>query len=778
MRIPLVLCLDIGVKFICSHSFTLSVLHGGILRMRWARFILFGMLLFSLIAVNFITPVSSDGPDGTRSPGADVTLSTLTANQTAKPTDSLSYVFVVNNTGDEMDNFTVTCISVHDWLVNWSSIIVGPLKANESAEVVVNVTVPMGTPANTQDNITFTAQSNSDFGVIEEIMVNTTVMETFIISIDIQGDYERSSSIDPPSVTNYTLTIKNKGNDEITITLKYSTPAIGWSVSFPQFPNGKVKVGAANSTHPGSEQVNVSISAPLDATPGFEMSLTLWGERTDAFPIWYSFQDQENITLKTIVKSKITLELIPDIVIGYAGLNDTIYNFTMQNLGNTDVVVDFIPVKDGIIGVVVNIPRVNLREGELPIINRIFVSTASNAPLGNYTINISAINNITGEFIDSMIVNYVIVPVLNITNLSISDSKPLQYEQSVLTVTIENIGFINAVNVTVKFFDGDDRIGEVYIPSINISETEIAKLNWTPAHNGNRSVRVVVSVEGVGNFSEHGTGIAEKKANFDVKINWKPYYLVIYIIIIIILGIGVVAGLNELRYYSGVPSSAGLGEDEEVEEGLEVDYTEEDLPPMDEKEGMEQEERRPFGTYGVTTQRDSLEPVPPRTRYESQKEYAPPPGPRSPPPRRDFSPPKDPETLRQEGQVGQEMAKVQEDIDRLKSQGVDTSSIDQLLRTSKKNLSEGDITKAKQYLGYASERLKNLMAKREEAVIAIREAKEVLSGMRGSADLTIVENFIVKADSLLNEGDFREAINYAKKAKDRAQRLQRKEMRL
>jgi hypothetical protein len=285
-------------------------------------------------------------------------------------------------------------------------------------------------------------------------------------------------------------------------------------------------------------------------------------------------------------------------------------------------------------------------------------------------------------------------------------------------------------------------------------------------------------LEGVGNFSEHGTGIAEKKSNFDIKINWQPYYLVIYIIIVIILGIGVVAGLNELRYYSGVPSSAGPGEDED-EEGLEVDYTEEDLPPMDEEEEeFDQEERRPFGTYGITTHPESSEPEPRRPRYESQKEYAPPPKPARPPPKRDFAPPKAPETLRQEGELSEEMARVQDDINRLKSQGVDTSSIDQLLRTSKKNLSDGDPTKAKQYLGYASERLKNLMAKREEAVIAIREAKEVLSGMRGSADLTIVENFLVKADSLLKEGDFREAINYAKKAKDRAQRLQRREMRL
>jgi hypothetical protein len=201
---------------------------------------------------------------------------------------------------------------------------------------------------------------------------------------------------------------------------------------------------------------------------------------------------------------------------------------------------------------------------------------------------------------------------------------------------------------------------------------------------------------------------------------------------------------------------------------------------MDSEEGLEDKERRPFGTYGVTSQPEPREPEPRRSRYDMQKEkeYVPEPSSRRPPPKREFAPPKDPETMRQEGQLKEEMARVQDDLDKVKAQGVDTSSIDQLLRTSKKNLADGDHTKAKQYLGYASERLKNLMAKREEAVIAIREAREVLSGMRGSADLTIVENFLVKADSLLKEGDFREAINYAKKAKDRAQRLQRREMRL
>ena len=124
------------------------------------------------------------------------------------------------------------------------------------------------------------------------------------------------------------------------------------------------------------------------------------------------------------------------------------------------------------------------------------------------------------------------------------------------------------------------------------------------------------------------------------------------------------------------------------------------------------------------------------------------------------------------------MARVQDKLDKTKSLGVDTSNIDQLLRTAKKSLSEGDHNKSKQYLGYANERIENILSKRDEAQSAIKEAKEVLSGMRGSADLTIVENFLVKADSLFEEGDYREAINYANKAKERAVRLQRREMRL
>jgi tetratricopeptide (TPR) repeat protein len=138
----------------------------------------------------------------------------------------------------------------------------------------------------------------------------------------------------------------------------------------------------------------------------------------------------------------------------------------------------------------------------------------------------------------------------------------------------------------------------------------------------------------------------------------------------------------------------------------------------------------------------------------------------------------DPETLGKENELRDEISKLQNRLDRAKSSGVDTTNIRPLLKTADKSLSEGNHTTVKQYIGYANERLGNLKARWDEARNAIKEAKDVLSGIRGTTDLTIVENFLVKADSLFEEGDYKEATKYAKKAKDRAARLQRQEMRL
>ena len=371
-----------------------------------------------------------------------------------------------------------------------------------------------------------------------------------------------------------------------------------------------------------------------------------------------------------------------------------------------------------------------------------------------------------------MEVYYIIVPVLNITDISVSDPEPLQYRTTTLSATIENIGYNrpDEMNITVEFYDGSNRIGEINLDSINASEIVEAEIKWAPSDYGNRTIRVSIDVHGAGNFSSHGTGIAEKTIIVSVKLNWEPYYLAIYIIIVVVLGVGFLSGLFELKYYKGSPHLNDYGET--PEEGAYEEYPEE--APISEEKGEEAE--RPFAPFGVTGEPEERKE---HFAYEEGKKraFAAPPV-RREPIERERPLPKDPETLRRENELRDEMSKVQGRLGKAKSSGVDTTSIDQLVKTARKSLDEGTLDKAKQYLGYANERLDALMAKRDGALKAINEAKDILSGMRGTTDLTIVENFLVKADSLFKEGNYREATNYANKAKDRAVRLQRREMRL
>lgn len=746
--------------------------------MRKTHLLLIVMMLFTCMTVNLITPINADYSHGTRSPDAGVEI-TPPSNETGRPTDILSYVFAVKNTGNQTDNFTVSASSNRGWLMNWTNHDVGPLEVNESISVPVNITIPMGIPANTVDELTFSAQSILDNSISDQVEINTTVIEAFVVSIDIEGRYNKTSSIDPPSVTNYTLTVRNMGNINVTITLNHSLPLLDWDVTFPKFPNKNVKIDEANLTNEGIEQVNISITAPINAQPDDEMTITVWGENKDED--WYSWQYQENIIITTIVQSRLGVRFTPERIIGYVSSDDTLYNFTMENSGNKDITVDLSIEKDLILLASLDRSQVTVRVGQpIPIRNSLRVSTAANAPLGNYTVYINATDNATGQPVGEIEFYFIIVPVLRIINISVSDKEPIQYRNTEVMVTIKNIGYVDATDITVKLYDGKKKVKEIDLDEetdldeyrINASEQAVVKIKWAPSDFGNRTIRVLLDVEGVGNFSMHGTDIAENMTALEVDINWQPYYLVIYVIIVVILGIAVLSGVLQLKFYKARPRL-----DEYDELGEDIDY--EEYPEEEELlKGEKEEAERPFATIGITKEREEPKEERPRYRKPVEKPIREPIDRRRETVEREIPPSKDPETIRKENELRDEISRVQDKLDKTKTLGVDTTNIYQLIKTAKRNLSEGDHNKAKQYLGYANERIEGLMAKREEALKAIKEAKEILSGMRGTMDLTIVENFLVKADSLMAEGNYREAINYAKKAKDRAVRLQRREMRL
>lgn len=743
--------------------------------MRKTHFIVIGMLLLSCLAVNIIAPINAQGPRGTRSPDAGVEV-TAPSNNTGIPTATLSYQFTIKNVGDEVDSFIVSADSSSGWVTEQSYNFIESVNVDQSVSVLVNVTIPMGWPASSVDIINLTATSYNDQLMAEQASVYTTVNLGFVVDIKIEGGTSWISGVNPQNYVNYTLILRNEGNENVIITLYYLSDNISWGVGFSRFPD--VTVPKADVLTVGINAVNITVTAAQNTQPNSTMNLTIWGEKSDVS--WYSYNYQENITITTIVTPRSSLDFDPEITEGFVTFGNTPYNFTLKNTGNLDVKADLVIDWP-------NILIVNLENDQMVVRvnksqrNTLWVRTASDAPQGNYTINISAVDNTTGQLIAGMEVYYFIVPELNITNISVSDDEPMQYRSTNVYVTIENIGYVDARNITVILYDGSKKVASTHLDNLTVGDpVAVVKIKWSPSDFGNRSIRIGIDVEGVGNFTEQGTDIAIKFFRVNVKINWQPYYLGIYIIIVIILGIAVISSMITLKYYGGVPHLTDSGE------GAEETYDEE-YPPVEGAfpEEEREEGKRPFGTYGVTTEAERPFEKPPH--YEPKRERPPDYAPerrREPAPiKREpiesvIAPPRDPETVRKEDELKDEMARVQDKLDKTKSLGVDTSNIDQLLRTAKKSLSEGDHNKSKQYLGYASERIENILSKRDEAQSAIKEAKEVLSGMRGSADMTIVENFLVKADSLFEEGDYREAINYANKAKERAVRLQRREMRL
>lgn len=744
--------------------------------MRKTHFIVIGMLLLSCFAVDIMSQISADGPHSTKNPDAGVEI-TAPANKSGKPTQTLSYQFTIKNVGDEIDSFILTAGSSSGWLTQLSRNFIESVNIDQSVSVVVNVTIPMGWMASSVDMLNMTVTSYNDPNVKEQSSVYTTVELGFVVDIKIEGGTSWISGVNPQNVANYTLILRNRGNEDVTITLYYKIDNSSWGVTFSKYPD--VFVLKASTTIEGLKSINITVEAPVQAGPNASMNLTIWGEKSDVN--WYSYNYQKNITITTIVTPRMSLEFDPEATEGLVDFGDTAYNFTLTNTGNLDVKADLILTWP-------NILIVNLESDQMVVRvnksqrNTLKVRTASDAPQGNYSINISAVDNGTGQLIAGIQVYYFIVPKLNITNISVTPDKPMQYKSTDVFVTVTNIGYIDATNISVVLYDGSKKGASAYVDNITVGDpVKVVKIKWTPSDFGNRSIKISINVEGVGNFTDHGSDIAIKFFRVNVKINWQPYYMGIYIIIVIILGFAVISSMITLKYYGGIPHLDDYGE------GAQEMQEEEEFPHGEEAylEGEEDKGIRPFGTYGIDTEAEPPyeKPLHFEAKRERPPDYAPERRLKRPPidiePRESvIATPRDPESIRKENELKDEMARVSDKVNKVKSLGLDTSNIDQLLRTANKSLSEGDFNKARQYLGYANERIDNILTKRDEAQSAIKEAKEVLSGMRGSADLTIVENFLVKADSLFEEGDYREAINYANKAKERAVRLQRREMRL
>jgi uncharacterized membrane protein len=170
--------------------------------------------------------------------------------------ETVVYYHTMTNTGGTADTFNLSTVSSQGWLHT-----IAPTSAQldpgESAQVIVQVTVPVGTPGGVSDTLTVTVTAASDPG-ITDLATDTTIVDTDAFArVRIEPD-QSASALQGTTVV-YTHTVMNLGNQQDTISLAESSVPL-WPTDLSQ--NSITLLAGQIGT------IQLSVDVPSSAAPG------------------------------------------------------------------------------------------------------------------------------------------------------------------------------------------------------------------------------------------------------------------------------------------------------------------------------------------------------------------------------------------------------------------------------------------------------------------------------------------------------------------------------